>query len=64
MIDSRASSNETPWLFAMVAATPVSPSQSGVETGPGLMVLKRRPRGPYSLDSDLERFHTAAFVAE
>ena len=51
-------------LFATVAATPFSPSQSGVDTGPGLIVLNRRPWGPNSLESDLERFQTAAFVAE
>ena len=35
-----------------------------VLTGPGLTVLKRIPRGPYSFDSDLEKFSTAAFAAQ
>ena len=51
-------------LFAMVAATPFSPSHSGVDTGPGLIVLKRSPCAPNSFDSDFDRFHTAALVAE
>ena len=64
MIRRRASSNETPMLLATVAATPFSPSQSGVDTGPGLTVLNRNPCGPNSFDNDFERFQTAAFVAE
>ena len=45
-----------PCAAATVAATPWSPSQSSVETGPGLTVLTRMPRGPTSFDSDLEKF--------
>ena len=38
---SRAVLISTPMFLAAVAATPFSPSQSCVATGPGLMVLKR-----------------------
>jgi hypothetical protein len=52
-----------PLARATVAATPASPSHSGVATGPGLTVLTRTPRGPTSLDSDLEKFSRAALAA-
>ncbi len=46
-----------------VAATPPSPSQRSVATGPGLTVLTRIPSRPTSFDSDFEKFTTAAFAA-
>ena len=48
-------SGSPPCASATLAATPWSPSQSPVETGPGLTVLTRTPRGPTSFDSDLEK---------
>ena len=47
----------------IVAATPWSPSQRSVATGPGEMLLMRIPLGPSSCDSALARFSSAAFAA-
>lgn len=52
-----------PLAAAKVSATPPAPSQSGVLTGPGLIVLTRMPYGPSSLDSALEKLVSAAFAA-
>ena len=40
-----------------------SPSHRSVATGPGLTVLTRMPRGPSSLDSDLQKLRSAALAA-
>ena len=53
----------TPLAFAAVAATPASPSQRSVATGPGETELSRMPRGPNSCDSDLVRLTRAALAA-
>ncbi len=47
----------------MVRATPRSPSQSSVPTGPGETALTWMPFGPNSWASDMVRFTTAAFAA-
>src|SRR4249920_955617 len=52
-----------PLSRAIVAATPWSPSQRSVATGPGLTVLTRTPYGPTSLDSDLQKLLNAALAA-
>lgn len=58
------SSGLAPWLCAMVCATPCSPSQSPVDTGPGLTVFTRIPAGPTSLDSALQTFVSVALAAQ
>ena len=56
-------SGSPPEAWATVAATPWSPSQRPVDTGPGLTVVTRMPRGPTSFDSAFEKFASAAFAA-
>ena len=46
------------------AATPSSPSQRAVETGPGLTVLTRTPSGPTSFDRAFEKLVSAALAAQ
>ena len=48
---------------ATVAATPWSPSQSSVATGPGLTELTRIPFGPTSFESDLQKLARADLAA-
>src|SRR5829696_4279773 len=57
------SSASVPLVRATVASTLSSPSHSWVDTGPGLAVLTRAPRGPTCLGSDLEKFSKAALAA-
>jgi hypothetical protein len=61
MTVSRAVSASIPVAFATVSATPCSPTQSSVLTGPGETALTRTPRGPNSWASDLVRVTSAAF---
>jgi hypothetical protein len=57
------SSGRAPVAWLTVAATPWSPSHRSVATGPGLIVFTRMPRGPTSLDRDLEKLASAALAA-
>src|SRR6478609_7551335 len=52
-----------PVAAANASATPPAPSQSGVLTGPGLMVLTRTPCGPSSFESALEKLVSPALAA-
>ena len=54
----------SPPAWATVCATPWSPSQRPVSTGPGLIVFTRMPAGPTSFDNDLQKFVSAALAAE
>lgn len=52
-----------PVAAAITSAAPPGSVHHGVSTGPGLTVLTRMPRGPYSSDSAWVRLLTPALAA-
>ena len=60
---ARAVSASTPVAAPTVSATPCSPSQRSVPTGPGEMQFTRMPFAPNSCASDLLRLTSAALAA-
>ena len=60
---SRTSAASTPAARPTVAATPSSPSQRSVSTGPGETLLMRMPLGPSSWESALATLSSAALAA-
>ena len=61
--ESRTTTGSTPVAAPTVAATPRSPSQRSVATGPGETLLIRMPLGPSSCESAFAVLRRAALAA-